>query len=104
METLKDTFGSIKISRSVLEELQSNFSQQLTSLQHRLNDTLQNCGSPCSKVSLDGLNFTTNFSTVRRGKVQVRGPSRPCPKPPQLSHPRLFPADPRCGAAAESTE
>ncbi|KAF4791426.1 prominin-1-A-like protein [Turdus rufiventris] len=71
METLKDTFGSIKISRSVLEELQSNFSQQLTSLQHRLNDTLQNCGPPCSQVSLDGLNFTTNFSTVRRGKVQV---------------------------------
>lgn len=80
METLKDTFDSINISRSVLEELQSNYSQQLTSLRDRLHETLQNCRPPCSPVSLDGLNFTTNFSTVRRAKVQS-APADPAPAP-----------------------
>lgn len=79
METLKDTFGNIATSRSDLEELQSNYSQRLVSLQDRLNHTLQSCGQPCSQVSLDGLAFTTNFSTVRRGKVWVRGLSGPSP-------------------------
>lgn len=76
---LKDTFGNIVISRSDLEELQSNYSQRLVRLQDRLNHTLQNCGLPCRHVSLDGLAFTTNFSTVRRGKVWLRGPSSPSP-------------------------
>ncbi|XP_032922169.1 prominin-1-A-like isoform X3 [Catharus ustulatus] len=72
METLKDTFGSINISRSVLEELQSNYSQQLTSLRDRLHETLQNCRPPCSHVSLDGLNFTTNFSTIPDVEQQLK--------------------------------
>ncbi|KFO54355.1 hypothetical protein N302_13572, partial [Corvus brachyrhynchos] len=64
---LKDTFGSIAISRSDLEKLQSNYSQQLANLRDRLNQTLQHCGQPRSpiQVSLDGLAFTANFSTVR---------------------------------------
>ncbi|KAM4774814.1 prominin-1-A-like isoform 3-T5 [Cyanocitta cristata] len=64
MKTLKDTFGSIAISRSDLEKLQSNYSQQLANLRDRLNQTLQSCGQPCSQVSLDGLAFTANFSTI----------------------------------------
>ncbi|XP_033371411.1 prominin-1-A-like isoform X2 [Parus major] len=64
VETLKDTFGNIAISRSDLEELQGNYSQRLISLQDKLNHTLQNCGLPCSHVSLDGLTFTANFSTI----------------------------------------
>ncbi|XP_039409570.1 prominin-1-A-like [Corvus cornix cornix] len=64
MKTLKDTFGSIAISRSDLEKLQSNYSQQLANLRDRLNQTLQRCGQPCSQVSLDGLAFTANFSTI----------------------------------------
>ncbi|KAM7048010.1 prominin-1-A-like [Acridotheres tristis] len=72
METLKDSFGSINIGRSVLEELQSNYSQQLGSLQGRLNDTLQNCGPPCSQVSLAGLTFTANFSTIPGVEQQLK--------------------------------
>lgn len=90
METLKDTFGNIVISRSDLEELQSNYSQQLVSLRDRLNLTLQNCGHPCRQVSLDGLAFATNFSTVRRGKVWMRGPSSPCPSPHSSLTPGSF--------------
>lgn len=70
MKTLKDTFGSIAISRSDLEELQSNYSQQLASLRDRLNQTLQSCGQPCSQVFLDGLAFTANFSTVRGARCR----------------------------------
>ncbi|XP_053839280.1 prominin-1-A-like isoform X3 [Vidua macroura] len=64
METLNDTFANIAISRSDLEELQSNYSQRLVSLQGELNHTLQKCGLPCGRVSLDGLTFTANFSTI----------------------------------------
>ncbi|XP_041902089.1 prominin-1-A-like [Corvus kubaryi] len=64
MKTLKDTFGSIAISRSDLEKLQSNYGQQLANLRDRLNQTLQRCGQPCSQVSLDRLAFTANFSTI----------------------------------------
>ncbi|XP_068053953.1 prominin-1-A-like isoform X2 [Anomalospiza imberbis] len=64
METLNDTFANIAISRSDLEELQSNYSQQLVSLRGELNHTLQKCGLPCGRVSLDGLAFTANFSTI----------------------------------------
>ncbi|XP_023785511.1 prominin-1-A-like [Cyanistes caeruleus] len=64
MKTLKDTFGNIAVSRSDLEELQGNYSQRLISLRDKLNHTLQNCGLPCSHVSLDGLTFTANFSTI----------------------------------------
>lgn len=74
METLNDTFANIAIRRSDLEELQSNYSQGLVSLRDSLNGTLQKCGLPCSRVSLEGLTFTANFSTVRRGSVWVRGP------------------------------
>lgn len=81
METLNATFANIAISRSDLEELQSNYSQRLVSLRGELNRTLQKCGLLCGEVSLDGLAFTANFSTVRRGKVWVRGPSSPCPSP-----------------------
>ncbi|XP_005048558.2 PREDICTED: prominin-1-A-like [Ficedula albicollis] len=76
METLKDTFGSINISRSVLEELQSNYSQELASLQDRLNLTLQNCGLPCSQVSLAGLTFTANFSTIPGVEQQLEALSQ----------------------------
>ncbi|RMC11473.1 hypothetical protein DUI87_11592 [Hirundo rustica rustica] len=72
MEMLKNTFGNIAISRSHLEELQSNYSQRLARLQDRLNHTLQNCGLPCSKVSLDGLAFTTNFSTIPSVEQQLK--------------------------------
>ncbi|XP_053804532.1 prominin-1-A-like isoform X2 [Vidua chalybeata] len=64
METLNDTFANIAISRSDLEELQSNYSQRLVSLRGELNHTLQKCGLPCGRVSLDGLAFTANFSTI----------------------------------------
>ncbi|XP_063261540.1 prominin-1-A-like isoform X2 [Prinia subflava] len=72
MEMLKDTFGSIAISRSELEQLQSNYSQRQASLWDRLNHTLQNCGPPCSHVSLDGLAFTTNFSTIPGVEQQLK--------------------------------
>ncbi|KFV09394.1 hypothetical protein N339_06151, partial [Pterocles gutturalis] len=29
-----------------------------------LNQTLQRCGPPCASVSLDGLVFSANFSTI----------------------------------------
>ncbi|XP_059707795.1 prominin-1-A-like isoform X2 [Haemorhous mexicanus] len=64
MERLNSTFANIAISRSDLEELQSNYSQRLVSLRDRLNDTLQKCGLPCGQVSLHGLAFTANFSTI----------------------------------------
>ncbi|KAM4896667.1 prominin-1-A-like isoform 4-T4 [Sylvia borin] len=72
METLKDTFGNIASSCSDLEELQSNYSQRLIRLRDRLNHTLQNCGLPCSQVSLDGLAFTTNFSTIPGVEQQLK--------------------------------
>ncbi|TRZ25517.1 hypothetical protein HGM15179_001576 [Zosterops borbonicus] len=72
METLKDTFGNIVISRSDLEELQSNYSQRLISLRDRLNLTLQNCGHPCRQVSLDGLAFATNFSMIPGVEQQLK--------------------------------
>ncbi|XP_066047159.1 prominin-2-like isoform X2 [Chamaea fasciata] len=72
METLKDTFGNIASNRSDLEELQSNYSQWLVRLRDRLNQTLQNCGVPCSQVSLDGLTFTTNFSTIPGVEQQLK--------------------------------
>nr|XP_030132125.3 prominin-1-A isoform X1 [Taeniopygia guttata] len=64
METLNATFANIAIGRSDLEELQSNYSQRLVSLRGELNHTLQKCGLPCDRVSLDGLAFTANFSTI----------------------------------------
>ncbi|OWK62337.1 Prominin-1-A [Lonchura striata] len=64
METLNATFANIAISCSDLEELQSNYSQRLVSLRGELNHTLQKCGSSCGRVSLDGLAFTANFSTI----------------------------------------
>ncbi|XP_072787286.1 prominin-1-A isoform X2 [Taeniopygia guttata] len=64
MEMLNATFANIAVSRSDLEELQSNYSQRLVSLRGELNRTLQKCGLPCGRVSLDGLAFTANFSTI----------------------------------------
>lgn len=64
METLKDTFDSIAVGRSELKELQSNYKQRLADLRDGLSQTLQKCGDPCSQVSLDGLAFTSNFSTI----------------------------------------
>ncbi|KAM9379576.1 prominin-1-A-like [Phaethornis superciliosus] len=64
METLEVAFSSIARAHLHLEELQSNYSQGLTSLQDHLNDTLRRCGSPCSSVSPHGLAFSANFSTI----------------------------------------
>ncbi|XP_051475752.1 prominin-1-A-like [Apus apus] len=64
IEMLADAFGIISRTRPHLEELQSNYSQRLDSLRGGLNQTLQRCGSPCSSVSLGGLAFSTNFSTI----------------------------------------
>ncbi|XP_030309587.1 prominin-1-A [Calypte anna] len=64
METLEVAFGSIARIHPHLEELQSNYSQRLARLQDHLNDTLWRCGSPCSTVSLHGLAFSANFSTI----------------------------------------
>lgn len=97
---LAAAFGSIARSRSHLEELQNKHSEQLDSLRDSLNQTLQRCGRPCGSVSLDSLAFSTNFSTVRRGRVWGEGPPQPLPQPP---HAGLFPVDPRCGAAAGGT-
>ncbi|KFO76592.1 hypothetical protein N303_14188, partial [Cuculus canorus] len=57
-------FGSITSTRSHLEELQSNYSQQLANLRDGINQTLRRCGHPCGNVSLDGLSFSANFSTI----------------------------------------
>ena len=82
METLAAAFGSIAGTRSHLEELQSNYSRRLASLRDRLNQTLQHCDRPCGSVSLDGLAFSANFSTVRRGRVRGEGPpAAPSPAP-----------------------
>lgn len=97
MELLAATFSSIAGTRSRLEELQSNSSRRLASLRDSINRTLQRCGRPCRSVSLGGLTFRANFSLVRGAGCAARGPPQPLPQPP---HPRLFPADPRCGAAA----
>ncbi|KFU91496.1 hypothetical protein M959_09967, partial [Chaetura pelagica] len=64
-------FGIISRTRPHLEELQSNYSQRLDSLQGDLNRTLQHCGSPCSSVSLGGLVFSTNFSMIPGVKRQL---------------------------------
>ncbi|XP_064320572.1 prominin-1-A-like [Phalacrocorax carbo] len=64
METLEAAFGGIAGTRLHLEELQSNYSRRLASLQDSLNQTLQRCGQPCGNVSLDGLAFSTNFSMI----------------------------------------
>ncbi|KFV74638.1 hypothetical protein N307_08763, partial [Dryobates pubescens] len=61
---LEAAFGSIADTRSHLEELQSNYSRRLASLRDSLNQTLQRCGHPCGNVSLNGLAFSTNFSTI----------------------------------------
>ncbi|XP_069738592.1 prominin-1-A-like [Phaenicophaeus curvirostris] len=63
-EMLVAAFGSIARARSHLEELQSNYSQQLAHLWDGINQTLQRCGRPCGTVSLDGLSFSANFSTI----------------------------------------
>ncbi|XP_074882324.1 prominin-1-A-like [Buteo buteo] len=64
MEMLAAAFGSIASTRLRLEELQRNYSRRLASLQDGLNQTLQRCGHPCGSVSLDGLAFSANFSTI----------------------------------------
>ncbi|XP_072726774.1 prominin-1-A-like [Ciconia boyciana] len=64
MEALAATFSSFAGTRLHLEELQSNYSRRLASVRDGLNQTLQNCGPSCSRVSLDGLAFSTNFSLV----------------------------------------
>jgi len=97
---LVGAFGSIAGARSRVEELQSNYSELLASLRDGLNQSLRRCGQPCGNVSLGALAFSANFSAVRRGRARGEGSPRP---PPQPAHPGLFPADPRCGAAAEGT-
>ncbi|XP_064573472.1 prominin-2-like isoform X5 [Zonotrichia leucophrys gambelii] len=72
METLNDTFANIANRRSDLEELQSSYSQGLVSLRDRLNGTLQKCGLPCSQVSLEGLAFSANFSTIPGVEQQLQ--------------------------------
>ncbi|KAM7103329.1 prominin-1-A-like [Ciconia maguari] len=64
MEALAATFSSFASTRLHLKELQSNYSRRLSSVRDGLNQTLQNCGPSCSRVSLDGLAFSTNFSMV----------------------------------------
>ncbi|KAM9548325.1 prominin-1-A-like isoform 2-T2 [Guaruba guarouba] len=64
MQTLCGAFSSIASTRSHLEALQSNYSEQLAILRDGLNQTLQRCGQPCSSVSLHGLAFSANFSTI----------------------------------------
>ncbi|XP_074764528.1 prominin-1-A-like [Athene noctua] len=64
METLAAAFSSIASTRSRLEQLQSNSSRRLASLRDGLNQTLQRCGRPCASVSLEGLAFSANFSTI----------------------------------------
>ncbi|XP_053926999.1 prominin-1-A isoform X2 [Cuculus canorus] len=64
IEMLAAAFGSITSTRSHLEELQSNYSQQLANLRDGINQTLRRCGHPCGNVSLDGLSFSANFSTI----------------------------------------
>ncbi|KAM6347447.1 LOW QUALITY PROTEIN: prominin-1-A-like [Alca torda] len=64
MGTLAAAFGSIHSTRLRLEELQSSYGQRLASLRDSLNQTLQDCGHPCDNVSLDGLAFSANFSTI----------------------------------------
>ncbi|XP_039240972.1 prominin-1-A-like [Pipra filicauda] len=71
MEKLEATFYNITTSRSDLEELQSKFGQRLDSLRDSLNQTLQRCGSPCNSVSLNGLAFTANFSTIPSVQQQL---------------------------------
>ncbi|XP_051655930.1 prominin-1-A-like isoform X1 [Manacus candei] len=71
MEKLEATFYNITTSRSDLEELQSKFGQRLDSLRDSLNQTLQRCGSPCNSVSLSGLAFTANFSTIPSVQQQL---------------------------------
>lgn len=92
METLAAAFFSIAGTRLHLEELQSNYSQQLTSLRDGLNQSLQRCGHPCGNVSLDGLAFSTNFSSVSSSRVWR--PPQPLPQPPQPYDPRLSPQIP----------
>ncbi|XP_027527988.1 prominin-1-A-like [Neopelma chrysocephalum] len=71
MEKLEATFYDITTSCSDLEELQSQFGQGLGSLRDSLNQTLQRCGSPCNSVSLNGLAFTANFSTIPSVQQQL---------------------------------
>ncbi|XP_074731204.1 prominin-1-A-like isoform X2 [Strix uralensis] len=71
METLAAAFSSITSTRSRLEELQSNYSRRLASLRDGLNQTLQRCGRPCGSVSLDGLAFSANFSTIPSVEQQL---------------------------------
>ncbi|KAJ7397564.1 prominin-1-A-like protein [Pitangus sulphuratus] len=71
MEMLEATFYNITIGRLDLEELQSTFGQQLSHLRDKLNQTLQRCGPPCNNVSLNGLAFTANFSTIPSVQQQL---------------------------------
>ncbi|XP_061857487.1 prominin-1-A isoform X2 [Colius striatus] len=64
MDVLAAAFSSVAQTRSHLEELQSNYSERLQSLRDSLNQSLQDCGSSCAHVTLDGLTFSTNFSTI----------------------------------------
>ncbi|XP_054063023.1 prominin-1-A-like [Rissa tridactyla] len=71
METLAATFGSIASTRLRLEELQSSYGQRLANLRDGLSQTLQDCGRPCGNVSLDGLAFSANFSTIPSVEQQL---------------------------------
>ncbi|XP_063194603.1 prominin-1-A-like isoform X1 [Chroicocephalus ridibundus] len=71
MEMLAATFGSISSTRLRLEELQSSYSQRLANLRDGLSQTLQDCGRPCGNVSLDGLAFSANFSTIPSVEQQL---------------------------------
>ncbi|XP_062457932.1 prominin-1-A-like [Pezoporus occidentalis] len=71
MKTLWAAFSSIASTRSHLEALQSNYSERLAILRDGLNQTLQRCGQPCSSVSLHGLAFSANFSTIPSVEQQL---------------------------------
>ncbi|XP_068805952.1 prominin-1-A isoform X2 [Struthio camelus] len=72
MEKLAAAFSRINSTSSRLEELQSNYSQRLASLRDSINHTLQDCGQPCSNVSLDSLGFKANFSVIPSVDQQLK--------------------------------
>ncbi|KFV76022.1 hypothetical protein N308_06689, partial [Struthio camelus australis] len=69
---LAAAFSRINSTSSRLKELQSNYSQRLASLRDSINHTLQDCGQPCSNVSLDSLGFKANFSVIPSVDQQLK--------------------------------
>uniref|UniRef100_A0A8C8R8J7 Prominin-1-A-like n=1 Tax=Pelusios castaneus TaxID=367368 RepID=A0A8C8R8J7_9SAUR len=63
-EQVRSELHAVNSSHQRLQQLQGELSRNLSQLQERINRTVQDCGRPCSDVSVSSLAPAANFSMV----------------------------------------